>query len=59
MPLEYRMELGDAETAVPELVMNGVEELVKIPLEFKLGLEDDETAVPVTGPAVTAPLEFV
>ena len=53
------MELGDAETAVPELVMNGVEELVKIPLEFKLGLEDDETAVSVTGPAVTAPLEFV
>ena len=59
MPLEYRMELGDAETAVPELVVNGVEELVNIPVEYRLESGNEETPVPVTGPTVAAPLELV
>ena len=53
------MELGDAETAVPELVVNGVEELVNIPVEYKLESGNEETPVPVTGPTVAAPLELV
>ena len=59
MPLEYRIELGDAETAVPELVINGAEEFVNIPVEYKLESGNEETPVPVTGPTVAAPLELV
>ena len=58
MPLEYRLEVRDAETAVPELVTESTDEFAYIPLAFRLETED-ETAVPVTGAAVAAPLELV